>query len=106
MPRNGRASGAPSGKAFRVPRDPNPLNRSSEAGKESHEAACPQTVDAAYPVSAVEAPAGRGLLDADALRPRRTRIAREIIEADTRLAPGALGGIPRRGVPLPPRLAR
>src|SRR5438132_380371 len=106
MPRNGRASGAPSGKAFRVPRDPNPLNRSSEAGKESHEAACPQTVDAAYPVSAVEAPAGRVLLDADALRRTLTRIAHEIIEANPDLTRVALVGIQTRGVPLAHRLRR
>jgi pyrimidine operon attenuation protein / uracil phosphoribosyltransferase len=83
-----------------------PLSRSSEAGKESHEAACPQTVDPACPVSAVEAPSGTVLLDADALRRTLSRIAHEIIEANPDLARVALVGIQTRGVPLAHRLRR
>src|SRR3989442_6484167 len=72
--RNGRASGVPSGRAFRVPCDPNPLSRSSEAGKESYESGCPQTVGPVCAVTTVEAPAGTVLLDADALRPNLSPI--------------------------------
>jgi pyrimidine operon attenuation protein/uracil phosphoribosyltransferase len=65
---------------FRTTRTP--LSRSSEAGKESHEPACSQTVDRVCAVTTVEAPAGTVLLDADALRRTLSRIAHEIIEAN------------------------
>ena len=54
----------------------------------------------------MEAPAGRVLLDADALRRTLTRIAHEIIEANPDLTRVALVGIQTRGVPLAQRLAR
>src|SRR5256886_15352664 len=82
-----------------------PLSRSSEAGKESYVSACPQTVDPACAVSAVEAP-GTVLLDADALRRTLSRIAHEIIEANPDLTRVALVGIQTRGVPLAQRLRR
>jgi pyrimidine operon attenuation protein/uracil phosphoribosyltransferase len=83
-----------------------PLSRSSEAGKESHESARPQTVDPACALSAVEASAGTVLLDADALRRTLSRIAHEIIEANPDLTRVALVGIQTRGVPLAHRLRR
>jgi pyrimidine operon attenuation protein / uracil phosphoribosyltransferase len=83
-----------------------PLSRSSEAGKELHEPACPQTVDPACAVTTVEAPAGTVLLDADALRRTLSRIAHEIIEANPDLTRVALVGIQTRGVPLAHRLRR
>jgi pyrimidine operon attenuation protein/uracil phosphoribosyltransferase len=57
-------------------------------------------------VSAVEAPAGTVLLDADALRRTLSRIAHEIIEANPDLTRVALVGIQTRGVPLAHRLRR
>ena len=83
-----------------------PLSRSSEAGKELHEPACPQTVDPACAVTTVEAPTGTVLLDADALRRTLSRIAHEIIEANPDLTRVALVGIQTRGVPLAHRLRR
>jgi pyrimidine operon attenuation protein/uracil phosphoribosyltransferase len=83
-----------------------PLSRSSEAGKELDEPACPQTVDPACAVTTVEAPAGTVLLDADALRRTLSRIAHEIIEANPDLTRVALVGIQTRGVPLAHRLRR
>src|SRR6266566_2165698 len=83
-----------------------PLSRSSEAGKESHEPACPQTVEPACAVTTLEAPAGTVLLDADALRRTLSRIAHEIIEANHDLSRVALVGIQTRGVPLAHRLRR
>ena len=83
-----------------------PLSRSSEAGKELYEPACPQTADPVCAVSAVEAPAGTVLLDADALRRTLSRIAHEVIEANPDLTRVALVGIQTRGVPLAHRLRR
>ena len=57
-------------------------------------------------MSAVEAPAGTVLLDADALRRTLSRIAHEIIEANPDLSRVALVGIQTRGVPLAQRLRR
>ncbi|MGZ4416385.1 MAG: bifunctional pyr operon transcriptional regulator/uracil phosphoribosyltransferase, partial [Gaiellaceae bacterium] len=57
-------------------------------------------------MSAVEAPAGTVLLDADALRRTLSRIAHEIIEANPDLTRVALVGIQTRGVPLAHRLRR
>jgi pyrimidine operon attenuation protein/uracil phosphoribosyltransferase len=57
-------------------------------------------------VSAVEAPAGTVLLDADALRRTLSRIAHEIIEGNPDLSRVALVGIQTRGVPLAQRLRR
>jgi pyrimidine operon attenuation protein/uracil phosphoribosyltransferase len=54
----------------------------------------------------VEAPAGRILLDADALRRTLSRIAHEIIEANPDLSRVALVGIQTRGVPIAQRLRR
>ena len=51
-------------------------------------------------------PAGRILLDEEALRRTLSRIAHEIIEADPELDEVALVGIQTRGVPLARRLAR
>jgi pyrimidine operon attenuation protein/uracil phosphoribosyltransferase len=57
-------------------------------------------------LSAVEAPAGKLLLDADAIRRTLSRIAHEIIERNDDLAHVALVGIHTRGVPLAHRLRR
>jgi pyrimidine operon attenuation protein/uracil phosphoribosyltransferase len=57
-------------------------------------------------VSAVEAPAGRILLDADALRRTLSWIADEIIEANPDLSRVALVGIQTRGVPIAQRVRR
>jgi pyrimidine operon attenuation protein/uracil phosphoribosyltransferase len=57
-------------------------------------------------VSAVEAPAGRILLDADAIQRTLSRIAHEIIERNDDLERVALVGIHTRGVPLAHRLRR
>ena len=54
----------------------------------------------------MEAPAGRILLDADALRRTLSRIAHEIIEANPDLSRVALVGIQTRGVPIAQRLRR
>src|SRR5919109_2430887 len=83
-----------------------PLTRSSEAGKESNEPACPHPADPARPeLSVVEAP-GKLLLDAEAIRRTLTRIAHEIIERNDDLGRVALVGIHTRGVPLAHRLRR
>jgi pyrimidine operon attenuation protein / uracil phosphoribosyltransferase len=57
-------------------------------------------------LSAVEAPAGKLLLDADAIRRTLSRIAHEIIERNDDPAHVALVGIHTRGVPLAHRLRR
>jgi pyrimidine operon attenuation protein/uracil phosphoribosyltransferase len=57
-------------------------------------------------VSAVEAPAGKLLLDGDAIRRTLSRIAHEIIERNEALDRVALVGIHTRGVPLAHRLRR
>jgi pyrimidine operon attenuation protein/uracil phosphoribosyltransferase len=57
-------------------------------------------------LSAVEAPAGKLLLDPEAIRRTLTRIAHEIIERNDDLAQVALVGIHTRGVPLAHRLRR
>jgi pyrimidine operon attenuation protein / uracil phosphoribosyltransferase len=57
-------------------------------------------------VSAVEAPPGRLLLDADAIRRTLSRIAHEVIERNEDLDRVALVGIHTRGVPLAHRLRR
>ncbi|HEV8251598.1 MAG TPA: bifunctional pyr operon transcriptional regulator/uracil phosphoribosyltransferase PyrR [Gaiellaceae bacterium] len=54
----------------------------------------------------MEAPAGKLLLDADAIRRTLSRIAHEIIERNDDLAHVALVGIHTRGVPLAHRLRR
>ena len=57
-------------------------------------------------MSAVEAPAAKLLLDAEAIRRTLTRIAHEIIERNDDLERVALVGIHTRGVPLAHRLRR
>ena len=57
-------------------------------------------------MSAVEAPAGKLLLDGDAIRRTLSRIAHEIIERNEDLDRVALVGIHTRGVPLAHRLRR
>jgi pyrimidine operon attenuation protein/uracil phosphoribosyltransferase len=57
-------------------------------------------------LSAVEAPAGKLLLDGDAIRRTLSRIAHEIIERNEDLDRVALVGIHTRGVPLAHRLRR
>ena len=57
-------------------------------------------------MSAVEAPAGKVLLDADAIQRTLSRIAHEIIERNDDLERVALVGIHTRGVPLAHRLRR
>jgi pyrimidine operon attenuation protein/uracil phosphoribosyltransferase len=57
-------------------------------------------------LSAVEAPAGKLLLDGDAIRRTLSRIAHEIIERNEELDSVALVGIHTRGVPLAHRLRR
>jgi pyrimidine operon attenuation protein/uracil phosphoribosyltransferase len=57
-------------------------------------------------LSAVEAPAGKLLLDGDAIRRTLSRIAHEIIERNEALDRVALVGIHTRGVPLAHRLRR
>jgi pyrimidine operon attenuation protein / uracil phosphoribosyltransferase len=57
-------------------------------------------------LSAVEAPAGRLLLDGDAIRRTLSRIAHEIIERNEAMDRVALVGIHTRGVPLAHRLRR
>jgi pyrimidine operon attenuation protein / uracil phosphoribosyltransferase len=57
-------------------------------------------------LSAVEAPAGKLLLDPEAIRRTLTRIAHEIIERNDDLDRVALVGIHTRGVPLAHRLRR
>ena len=58
------------------------------------------------PLSAVEAPAGKLLLDGDAIRRTLSRVAHEIIERNEELDSVALVGIHTRGVPLAQRLRR
>ena len=57
-------------------------------------------------MSTVEAPAGKLLLDADAIQRTLSRIAHEIIERNDDLERVALVGIHTRGVPLAHRLRR
>ena len=57
-------------------------------------------------MSAVEAPAGKLLLDGDAIRRTLSRIAHEIIERNAAMERVALVGIHTRGVPLAHRLRR
>jgi len=57
-------------------------------------------------LSAVEAPAGKLLLDGDAIRRTLSRVAHEIIERNEELDSVALVGIHTRGVPLAHRLRR
>jgi pyrimidine operon attenuation protein/uracil phosphoribosyltransferase len=57
-------------------------------------------------LSAVEAPPGKLLLDADAIRRTLSRIAHEVIERNEDLDKVALVGIHTRGVPLAHRLRR
>jgi pyrimidine operon attenuation protein/uracil phosphoribosyltransferase len=57
-------------------------------------------------VSAVEAPAGKLLLDADGISRTLSRIAHEIIERNDDLERVALVGIHTRGVPIAHRLRR
>jgi pyrimidine operon attenuation protein/uracil phosphoribosyltransferase len=57
-------------------------------------------------MSAVEAPAAKELLDADAIQRTLSRIAHEIIERNDDLERIALVGIHTRGVPLAHRLRR
>jgi pyrimidine operon attenuation protein / uracil phosphoribosyltransferase len=57
-------------------------------------------------VSAVEAPAAKELLDADAIQRTLSRVAHEIIERNDDLERVALVGIHTRGLPLAHRLRR
>jgi pyrimidine operon attenuation protein / uracil phosphoribosyltransferase len=57
-------------------------------------------------LNVVEAPAGKPLLDGDAIRRTLSRIAHEIIERNEALDRVALVGIHTRGVPLAHRLRR
>src|SRR5712692_1214218 len=101
-----RSSAAPSDRAVNLPRDTNPLTRSSEAGKESNDRARLHPRLPARAVNAVEAPGGTVLLDEEALRRTLSRIAHEIIEGNSDLSRVALVGIQTRGVPLAQRLRR
>jgi pyrimidine operon attenuation protein/uracil phosphoribosyltransferase len=88
------------------PHERTPLNRSSEAGKESNEAACPHTADPARALSARVAAPEKVLLDSEGLARTLSRIAHELIEANPDLSRVALVGIQTRGVPLAHRLRR
>src|SRR5207247_8427680 len=90
----------------RLPRDPNPLTRSSEAGKESSVVACTRPGKPRRVLTAEVATDEKALLNADGLARTLSRIAHEIIEANPDLSRVALVGIQTRGVPLAHRLRR
>jgi pyrimidine operon attenuation protein/uracil phosphoribosyltransferase len=83
-----------------------PLTRSSEAGKESNEAARPHPADPACALSAAGVSSEKVLLDAEGLSRTLSRIAHELIEANPAIDRVALVGIQTRGVPLAQRLRR
>ena len=104
---SGRRSLMRSTRTARVCADPNPLTRSSEAGKESNESVCPRPVpERAEPLTEARLAAGKVLLDAEAIGRALSRIAHEIIEGNPDLQQVALVGIHTRGVPLAHRLRR
>ncbi len=98
----------PSGSATSLLNRPStPLTRSSEAGKELHEATASHTpADPGRPVTAEVTAAGTVLLDAQGIERTLSRIAHEIIERNQELGRLALVGIQTRGVPLAQRLRR